>query len=111
VKHVVEAVGNQNSLDFALSVVRDGGTVSFVGVPAGMESVKFRRLFNGNVALRGALAPVRAYLPELMRALADGTIDPSPIFDRTVALDGAPGGYRAMDERDAIKVCLAVSAP
>ena len=111
VPHVVEAVGNQNSLDFAMTVVRDGGTVSFVGVPAGMETVKFRRLFNGNVALRGALAPVRAYLPELMEALAEGRIDPSPVFDRVLPLEQSPDGYRAMDQREAVKICLEVSAP
>jgi alcohol dehydrogenase len=107
---VVEAVGLQSSLDLALDVVRDGGTVSFVGVPAGMETVKFRRLFTGNVSLRGALAPVRAYLPELMTALADGQIDPGPVFTRTLPLSEAPAGYAAMDERTAIKVCLEVSA-
>jgi len=108
---VVEAVGVQSSLDLALGVVRDGGTVAFVGVPAGMETLSFRRLFNGNVALRGALAPVRAYLPELMSALSDGSIDPSPVFTRTLPLERSPDGYKAMDEREAIKVCLEISTP
>jgi hypothetical protein len=108
---VVEAVGVQSSLDFALTVVRDGGTVAFVGVPAGMETLSFRRLFAGNVALRGALAPVRAYLPELMGALASGAIDPSPVFTQTLPLERSPDGYRAMDDRSAIKICLDVSAP
>ena len=108
---VVEAVGVQSSLDLALETVRDGGTVAFVGVPAGMESLSFRRLFSGNVALRGALAPVRAYLPELMSALAAGAIDPSPVFTHQLALADAPAGYTAMDQREAIKVCLAVSTP
>jgi threonine dehydrogenase-like Zn-dependent dehydrogenase len=110
-RSVVEAVGVQSSLDLALAAVRDGGTVSFVGVPAGMETLTFRRLFNGNVALRGALAPVRAYLPELMSALADGKIDPSPVFTLRLPLESSPDGYRAMDGRAAIKVCLDVSAP
>jgi threonine dehydrogenase-like Zn-dependent dehydrogenase len=109
--HVVEAVGTQSSLDLALAVVRDGGTVAFVGVPAGMETLAFRRLFSGNVSLRGALAPVRAYLPILMSALADGSIDPSPVFTAKVPLEDAPGGYAAMDQRQAIKVCLEISAP
>lgn len=108
---VVEAVGVQSSLDLALDVVRDGGTVAFVGVPAGMETVKFRRLFNGNVALRGALAPVRRYLPELVAALADGEIDPSPVFSLRLPLERTPAGYEAMDERSAIKICLDVSPP
>jgi threonine dehydrogenase-like Zn-dependent dehydrogenase len=110
-RSVVEAVGVQSTLDLAFEVVRDGGTVSFVGVPAGMEKVAFRRLFSGNVALRGALAPVRTYLPELMSALADGKIDPSPVFTSNLPLDGSPDGYRAMDQRETIKVCLDVSSP
>jgi threonine dehydrogenase-like Zn-dependent dehydrogenase len=108
---VVEAVGVQSSLDLALGAVRDGGTVAFVGVPAGMETISFRRLFNGNVALRGALAPVRAYLPELMSALAGGRIDPGPVFTLKLPLEASPRGYEAMDGRSAIKVCLEVSAP
>jgi threonine dehydrogenase-like Zn-dependent dehydrogenase len=108
---VVEAVGVQGSLDLALETVRDGGTVAFVGVPAGMETLSFRRLFSGNVALRGALAPVRAYLPELMGALAAGAIDPAPVFTHQLPLEGVATGYKAMDEREAIKVCLAVSTP
>ena len=110
-RSVVEAVGNQNTLDLALEVVRDGGIVSFVGVPAGMEKLTFRRLFSGNVALRGALAPVRTYLPELMGALADGRIDPAPVFTATMPLGGSPEGYRAMDQRETVKVCLDVSSP
>lgn len=108
---VVEAVGVQSSLDLALDVVRDGGVVSFVGVPAGMERLTFRRLFSGNVSLRGALAPVRAYLPELMAALAAGVIDPSPVFTSRLPLGSAPEGYRAMDQRETIKVCLDISSP
>jgi threonine dehydrogenase-like Zn-dependent dehydrogenase len=108
---VVEAVGVQSSLDLALAAVRDGGTVAFVGVPAGMETLSFRRLFNGNVALRGALAPVRAYLPELMSALAAGTIDPAPVFTLRLPLGASPQGYEAMDGRSAIKVCLDISTP
>jgi len=110
-RSVVEAVGVQSTLDLALDVVRDGGTVSFVGVPAGMEKLTFRRLFSGNVALRGALAPVRTYLPELMGALAAGKIDPSPVFTSVLPLEGSPDGYRAMDQRETIKVCLDVSSP
>ena len=101
----------QSSLDLALAAVRDGGTVAFVGVPAGMETLAFRRLFSGDVSLRGALAPVRAYLPELMDALAAGSIDPSPVFTHKLPLDGSPQGYSAMDQRVAIKVCLEISAP
>lgn len=58
------------------------------------------------MALAGGVAPARAYLPELLADVLDGTIDPSPVFDRSVTLDGAPDGYRAMDERIALKVLI-----
>jgi len=106
---VVEAVGGQESIDLALRIVRDGGTVSFVGVPHGVGALDMRRLFSGNVALRGALAPARAYIPELLRDVESGKLDPSPIFDMRLPLDRVAEGYAAMDERTAIKVLLEVS--
>lgn len=106
---VVEAVGGQNSMDLALRIVRDGGTVSFVGVPHGVAELDVRRLFTGNVALRGALAPARAYIPELLRDVESGKLDPSPIFDLRVPLERVAEGYTAMDERTAIKVLLEVA--
>lgn len=107
---VVEAVGGQNSMDLALRIVRDGGTVSFVGVPHGVERVDVRRLFNGNIALRGALAPARAYIPQLLPDVESGSLDPSPIFDLHVPLEEVADGYAAMDQRSAIKVLLEVSS-
>jgi threonine dehydrogenase-like Zn-dependent dehydrogenase len=56
--------------------------------------------------LRGGVAPVRAYIPELLADVVAGTLDPSPVFDLTVDLDGVPKGYAAMDERTAIKVMV-----
>lgn len=106
---VVEAVGGQNSMDLALRVVRDGGTVSFVGVPHGVGQLDVRRLFSGNVSLRGALAPARAYIPELLRDVESGKLDPSPIFDLRVPLERVAEGYAAMDKREAIKVLLEVA--
>ena len=38
----------------------------------------------------------------------DGTLDPSPVFDMTVGLDGIPDGYNAMDERKALKVLIKI---
>ena len=64
-------------------------------------------MFDRNIALRGGVAPARAYLPELLADVLSGAIDPSPVFDATVDLDGVPGGYRAMDERTALKVKIA----
>jgi len=104
--HVVEAVGNQESLDLAVNVARPGGTVGFVGVPHNVTAVPIATMFSNHVTLRGGPAPVREYLPELIAALADGRIDPSPVFDRAVPLAEVPEGYAAMDERRAIKVLV-----
>ena len=56
--------------------------------------------------LAGGVAPVRAYAEELMADVLQGTLDPSPVFTKTVDLDGVPEGYRAMDDREAVKVLV-----
>ncbi len=104
---VVEAVGNQESMDLAVAVARPGGTVSFVGVPHNVKTPPMRELFLKNVALRGALAPTRAYMETLMAHVMSGAIDPSRVFDLSLPLDRVTDGYRAMDERTAVKVVLA----
>lgn len=102
---VLEAVGTEESMRTALSIARDGGAVGYVGVPhGGSAGVDIRQMFNRNVALRGGVAPARAYIPELLEDVLSGRIDPSPVFDRTVDLDGVADGYRAMDDRSALKV-------
>lgn len=106
---VVEAVGNQESMDLSVNVARPGGTVSFVGVPHNVKTPPMRTIFLNNLSLRGALAPVRAYLPQLIGSLESGRIDPSPVLDLQLPLDDVATGYAAMDERRAIKVLLAVS--
>ena len=106
---VVEAVGNQESMDLALEVARPGGTAAYVGAPNNVVKAPLRPAFLKNVALRGALAPARAYVDLLMSRVSDGTIDPSRVFDLTLPLDKVSDGYAAMDRREAIKVMLAVS--
>ncbi|MGW4154742.1 zinc-dependent alcohol dehydrogenase family protein [Micromonospora chersina] len=102
---VLEAVGTEDSMRTAISIARDGGAVGYVGVPhGGSAGVDIGQMFDRNVALAGGVAPARAYIPELLADVLAGTIDPSPVFDRTVTLDGVPDGYRAMDERTALKV-------
>lgn len=105
---VLEAVGNQESLDLAIGVARPGGAVSFVGVPHNVKHVDVRTLFLNNLVLRGALAPARAYIPELLASLVSGRIDPSPVFDLRLPLDRVADGYAAMDQRRAIKTLLAI---
>jgi threonine dehydrogenase-like Zn-dependent dehydrogenase len=105
--HVMECVGMQSAWDTAVAIARPGGTVGYVGVPNGMESgLPIRQMFSNNVGVRGGVAPVRAYLPELLADVLAGTIDPSPVFDQHLPLDAAPEGYAAMDERRAIKTLL-----
>ena len=106
--HVVECVGAASSLNTAIEVSRPGGTVGYVGVPYGVADggLDVFSMFRDNVALRGGVAPVRAYAEELMADVLQGTLDPSPVFTKTVDLDGVPEGYRAMDEREAIKVLV-----
>ncbi|MFE9254416.1 zinc-dependent alcohol dehydrogenase family protein [Streptomyces sp. NPDC006879] len=106
---VIEAVGTEQSMRTAVNITRDGGAVGYVGVPHGSGTgVDLGVMFSRNITLRGGVAPVRAYLPELLADVLDGTIDPSPVFDREVALEEVPEGYRAMDDRSALKVLISL---
>lgn len=108
---VLECVGLQRAVEQAIGMTRDGGTVGFVGVPAGVEGISLSLLFGRNVGIRGGVAPVRAYLPELLADVAAGELDPSPVLDLTVGLNGVPDGYAAMADRTATKVMIEVSRP
>ncbi|MFC5729951.1 MULTISPECIES: zinc-dependent alcohol dehydrogenase family protein [Nocardioides] len=101
----LECVGTDDAMRTAISATRPGGGVGFVGVPHGVE-LPIRKLFEKNVGVRGGMAPVRRYLPELLELVVAGRIDPGRVFDLTLPLEEAPEGYRAMDERRAIKVML-----
>ncbi len=103
---VLECVGLKESFDTAIGIARPGGRVGYVGVPHVAESINLGRMFRHNIALHGGVAPVRAYLPELLADVIAGVIDPSPVLDKTVDLDGVPEGYAAMDARRAIKVMV-----
>lgn len=107
-RHVLECVGAASSMQQAIQVVRPGGTIGYVGVPHGpaKSGVDIMSLFFKNATLRGGPAPVRAYMKELMADVLEGTLDPSPVFDMTVDLDGVPAGYAAMDKREALKVLV-----
>ena len=104
---VLECVGAQPAMDTALGIVRPGGAVGYVGVPHGSsEAVDLQRMFMSNITLSGGVAPARAYIPELLADVVAGTLDPSPVLDLTVDLNGVPSGYAAMDGREAIKVMV-----
>ncbi len=107
VEAVMECVGTAESMELACAIARPGGAIGYVGVPYGAkEGLNVRRLFSHNITLRGGVAPVRAYIPELLADLLAGKLDPSPVLDLTVDLDGVPQGYAAMDGRTAIKVMV-----
>ncbi|WP_281965067.1 zinc-dependent alcohol dehydrogenase family protein [Serinicoccus marinus] len=102
---VLECVGTQDSVVQALQSARPGGMVGWVGVPH-VTDIPQEHMFYRNVGLRGGIAPVRAYLPDLLRLVLDREIDPGRVFDLELPLEQAAEGYAAMDERRAIKALL-----
>lgn len=105
---VVEAVGTEESLLQAIRSCRPGGHVGFVGVAHEGVKIPADELFFAEVHLHGGPAPVRRYLPELIRLIWDREIDPGRVFDLALPLERAAEGYRAMHERSAVKVMLTV---
>jgi threonine dehydrogenase-like Zn-dependent dehydrogenase len=106
VHSVLECVGYEQSTLTALSIVRPGGAVGRVGVPQDETIPAAQPTFYNNVTIAGGPAPVRAYIEELLPDVLEGRIEPGRVFDRIVGLDGVPDGYRAMDERESIKVMI-----
>jgi threonine dehydrogenase-like Zn-dependent dehydrogenase len=104
---VVEAVGTQESMMQAIRSTRPGGHVGYVGVSHDV-TLPGEELFYSHVHLHGGPAPVRRFLPELIELIWNRTIDPGKVFDLTLPLDQAAEGYKAMDERRAIKTLLTV---
>jgi threonine dehydrogenase-like Zn-dependent dehydrogenase len=102
---VLECVGTDESMLQALRSARPGGMVGMVGAPHGVE-FPIQVLFWPNVGLRGGPAPVRHYLPDLLDRVWNRRIDPGKVFDMVLPLEQVAAGYRAMDERRAIKVLL-----
>lgn len=101
----IEAVGTQEAMQQAIRSTRAGGHVGFVGVSHGV-TIDGRDLFYSTVHLHGGPAPVRRFLPELIDLIMTDQIDPGAVFDLTLPVDDAAEGYRAMDERRAIKAML-----
>jgi threonine dehydrogenase-like Zn-dependent dehydrogenase len=102
---VLECVGTQQSMQQALQSTRPGGNVGFVGMPHDVQ-IDGQELFFSHVGLRGGPAPVRAYLPDLIERVVGGRINPGKVFDLSLPLDEVAEGYKAMDERRAIKALL-----
>jgi threonine dehydrogenase-like Zn-dependent dehydrogenase len=103
---VIEAVGTRDSMVQAIGSVRPGGHVGYVGVTHG--DVPGDRLFFSHAHLHGGPAPVRRFLPDHIELITNGAINPGRVFDLTLPLERVADGYRAMDERTAIKTLLTV---
>ncbi|MBR0721585.1 zinc-dependent alcohol dehydrogenase family protein [Bradyrhizobium manausense] len=104
---VLECVGTQEAMSQALECARPGGTIGYVGVPHGV-TFDGRALFFTQRRMMGGPAPVRRFLPDLMDRVLNGRIQPGRVFDLTLPIDQVAEGYKAMDERRAIKTLLTV---
>ena len=107
VHSVMECVGEEASFTTAAKVVRPGGAIGRVGVPQFEALGGARPTFLRNVTISGGIAPARAYIEELLPDVLEGRLEPGRVFDRTIGLDETPEGYRAMADREAIKVLIA----
>jgi threonine dehydrogenase-like Zn-dependent dehydrogenase len=103
---VLECVGLDESIRIALSIAWPGGAVGRVGLPQEASIPEGLLTFFKNVTIAGGPAPARAYIPELLPDVLDVRIEPGRVFDRVTNLDGEPDGYRAMNDREAIKVMI-----
>jgi threonine dehydrogenase-like Zn-dependent dehydrogenase len=106
VHSVLECVGLDQSVETAIEIARPGGAVGRVGVPQHELMPGATTSFYGNITIGGGPAPARAYIDELLPDVLEGRIDPGRVFDRIVGLDEVPDGYRAMNDREAIKVMV-----
>ena len=104
---VLECVGTKESMGQALACARPGSMIGYVGVPHGVEFDR-QELFFSQKGLMGGPAPVRRFLPHLMDLVLERKINPGKVFDMQIPLADVAEGYRAMDERRAIKVLLRV---
>jgi hypothetical protein len=106
VHSVLECVGTEQAMATSMAIVRRGGAVGRVGVPHYDAIPGAQQMFYDNVIVAGGPAPTLAYIPDLLPDVLEGRIDPGRVFDRTVDLDGVPDGYRAMNDREALKVLI-----
>ena len=103
---VLECVGHGESMRTAVGIARAGGAVGRVGVPQETTIPNAQPTFYGNITIAGGPAPVRAYMHELMPDVLEGGIEPGLVFDRAINIEGVPDGYRAMNDREAVKVMI-----
>ena len=102
----IEAVGYDQSLSTALNVTKPGGFVGIVGVPQSGSIPNAARKFTANITVAGGIAPTQANMHELLPDVLEGKVEPGKVFDRTIGLDDVAEGYRAMKDREALKVLV-----
>ena len=91
----------------AIQSARPGAMIGYVGVPHGVE-LDGQSLFFSQTGLMGGPAPVRRFLPHLLDLVLSRKINPGKVFDFELPLVDVAEGYKAMDERRAIKTLLRV---
>jgi len=106
VHSILECVGTEESMRTAVLIARAGAAIGRVGVPHYEGTPASQQAFYGNISVGGGPAPVRAYIETLLPDILEGRIQPGRVFDRTVKLDEVPEGYRAMNNRQSLKVMV-----
>jgi len=103
---VLECVGLDAAMMTAINIARPSGAVGRVGVPQNEMMPASQPAFYNNLSVSGGPAPARAYIEELLPDVLDGSIQPGRVFDRVIGLDDVPDGYRAMNQRESIKIMV-----
>jgi threonine dehydrogenase-like Zn-dependent dehydrogenase len=106
VHSVLECVGLEDSFLTAVKIARPGGAIGRVGVPQTPAIPGNRDTFLKNITVSGGIAPARAYVEELLPDVLEGRLEPGRVFDTTIGLEEVPAGYKAMDDRESIKVLV-----
>lgn len=106
VHSILECVGTEDAIRTSMQIARAGGAIGRVGVPHYGAIPESRSAFYRNVSVGGGPAPVRAYIETLLPDILEGRIQPGRVFDRTVGLGEVPEGYRAMNERQSLKIMV-----
>jgi threonine dehydrogenase-like Zn-dependent dehydrogenase len=106
VHSAIEAVGYDESLASAIALTRPGGHVGIVGVPQSGAIPNAGAKFVKNVTIAGGIAPTQANMHDLLPDVMNGSVEPGKVFNRTISLDETPEGYRAMNDREALKVLV-----
>lgn len=104
VHSALECVGTEESMRTSILIARPGGAVGRMGVPRYEATPASQKAFYGKIFVGGGPAPVRAYIETLLPDVLAGRIQPGRVFDRTIGLEEVPDGFRAMNEREALKI-------